>query len=103
MGIKSLVRDRHIWETFEIDSLLVKIIQNPRGMNLGRETSRLFITEEVWVTPLKLEYFLVRADETFLLKPNKPISNIARNWFLGENFVCREILKLCKTSLYNKA
>ena len=88
--------DAYLGKPFEIDTL-VKIIQN-RLYN--REQTKEHY-QHIGNFPQPLESTFSQADETFLLKFNKLISENISNPSLDIPFICREI-GMSKTSLYNK-
>lgn len=88
--------DAYLGKPFEIDTL-VKIIQN-RLYN--REQTKEHY-QHIGNFPQPLESTFSQADEKFLLKFNKLISENISNPSLDIPFICREI-GMSKTSLYNK-
>lgn len=88
--------DAYLGKPFEVDSL-IKIIQN-RLYN--REQTKEHY-QHVGIFPQPLESTFSQADEAFLLKFNKLISENISNPSLDIPFICKEI-GMSKTSLYNK-
>ena len=88
--------DAYLGKPFEIDTL-IKIVQN-RLYN--REQMKEHY-QHVGGLPQPLESTFSQADETFLLKFNKIITENLSNPELDIPFICREI-GMSKTSLYNK-